>query len=159
MAFLNLMNFIHMLKKVTMPICQFVRLKFIGHSETSLDKMEGKNPALIFGDSVYLHSSEKMMKGYRTRLFDYCNKRGFQVLVLLEVNNSNKSCENLAIISVLQLVEKHYIDTILILGEISQKRWTETFKNMLKREIKIEVLPSIGDLNTDSRGMVDGEAI
>lgn len=159
MAFLNLMNFIHMLKNVTMPFCQFVRLAFIEHSETSLDKMEGKNPALIFGDSVYLQSSEKMMKGYRTRLFDYCNKRGFQVLVLLEVNNSNKSCENLAIIKVLQLVEKHYIDTIVILGGISQKRWTETFKKMLKSEIKIEVLSSVEGLNTDSRGMVDGEAI
>ena len=117
--------------------------------------MEGEKPTLIFCDSEYLQNSEKMMEDYRARLFDCCQKRGLQVLVLLEVNSSNTPCQNLAIKKVLQLVEKQYIDTIVIVGGISRNQWAETFKSMLKREVEIEDFSSIEDLNTDSRGMVD----
>lgn len=155
MAFLYLMNIIQIVKNRTMSICRFVRTAFIGHRETTLEKMEGENPTLIFCDSEYLQNSEKMMEDYRARLFDCCQKRGFQVLVLLEVNSSNTPCQNLAIKKVLQLVEKQYIDTIVIVGGISRNQWAETFKSMLKREVEIEDFSSIEDLNTDSRGMVD----
>ena len=155
MAFLYLMNIIQIVKNRTMSICRFVRTAFIGHRETTLEKIEGGKATLILGDSGYLQSSEKMMEDYRTRLFDCCQKRGFQVLVLLEVNSSNKPCQNLAIKKVLQLVEKQYIDTIVIVGGISRNQWAETFKSMLKREVEIEDFSSIEDLNTDSRGMVD----
>lgn len=86
MAFLYLMNIIQIVKNRTMSICRFVRTAFIGHRETTLEKIEGGKATLILGDSGYLQSSEKMMEDYRERLFDYCQKRGFQVLVLLEVN-------------------------------------------------------------------------
>ena len=148
MAFLYLMNIIQIVKNRTMSICRFVRTAFIGHRETTLDKMEGENPTLIFCDSEYLQNSEKMMEDYRARLFDCCQKRGFQVLVLLEVNSSNTPCQNLAIKKVLQLVEKQYIDTIVIVGGISRNQWAETFKSMLKREVEIEDFSSIEDLNT-----------
>ena len=88
------------------------------------------------------------MEDYRERLFDYCQKRGFQVLVLLEVNSSNKSCQNLAAKKVLQLVEKQYINMIVIVGGISQKRWIEISKSMLKRKVEVEYLSTIEDLNT-----------
>lgn len=148
MAFLYLMNIIQIVKNRTMSICRFVRTAFIGHRETTLEKMEGENPTLIFCDSEYLQNSEKMMEDYRARLFDCCQKRGFQVLVLLEVNSSNTPCQNLAIKKVLQLVEKQYIDTIVIVGGISRNQWAETFKSMLKREVEIEDFSSIEDLNT-----------
>ena len=131
MAFLYLMNIIQIVKNRTMSICRFVRTAFIGHRETTLEKMEGENPTLIFCDSEYLQNSEKMMEDYRARLFDCCQKRGFQVLVLLEVNSSNTPCQNLAIKKVLQLVEKQYIDTIVIVGGISRNQWADTFKSML----------------------------
>lgn len=155
MAFLYLMNIIQTAKNRTISICRFVRTTFIGRRETSLEKMEGEKPTLIFCDSEYLQNSEKMMEDYRARLFDCCQKRGFQVLVLLEVNSSNTPCQNLAIKKVLQLVEKQYIDTIVIVGGVSRNQWAETFKSMLKREVEIEDFSSIEDLNTDSRGMVD----
>ena len=97
MAFLYLMNIIQTAKNRTISICRFVRTTFIGRRETSLEKMEGENPTLIFCDSEYLQNSEKMMEDYRARLFDCCQKRGFQVLVLLEVNSSNTPCQNLAL--------------------------------------------------------------
>lgn len=149
MAFLYLMNIIQIVKNRTMSICRFVRTAFIGHRETTLEKIEGGKATLILGDSGYLQSSEKMMEDYRERLFDYCQKRGFQVLVLLEVNSSNKSCQNLATKKVvLQLVEKQYINTIVIVGRISQKRWIEIIKSMLKRKVEVEYLSTIEDLNT-----------
>ena len=148
MAFLYLMNIIQTAKNRTISICRFVRTTFIGRRETSLEKMEGENPTLIFCDSEYLQNSEKMMEDYRARLFDCCQKRGFQVLVLLEVNSSNTPCQNLAIKKVLQLVEKQYINTIVIVGRISQKRWIEIIKSMLKRKVEVEYLSTIEDLNT-----------
>lgn len=148
MAFLYLMNIIQTAKNRTISICRFVRTTFIGRRETSLEKMEGEKPTLIFCDSEYLQNSEKMMEDYRARLFDCCQKRGFQVLVLLEVNSSNTPCQNLAIKKVLQLVEKQYIDTIVIVGGISNQ-WTETFKSMLKREVEIEYHSIVELINTD----------
>lgn len=155
MAFLHLMNIIHIVKNRTMSICRFVRTAFIGHRETALKKIEGGKPTLIFGDSGYLQSSEKMMGDYRERLFDYCQKRGFQVLVILEVNSSNKSCQNLAAKKVLQLVEKQYINAIVIVGGISQGQWTEIFKSMLKRKVELEYYPIIEVLYTDSIHMCE----
>ena len=148
MAFLYLMNIIQTAKNRTISICRFVRTTFIGRRETSLEKMEGEKPTLIFCDSEYLQNSEKMMEDYRARLFDCCQKRGFQVLVLLEVNSSNTPCQNLAIKKVLQLVEKQYINTIIIVGGISQKRWIEILKSMIKRKVEIEYLSTSEDINT-----------
>ena len=85
MAFLYLMNIIQTAKNRTISICRFARTTFIGRRETSLEKMEGENPTLIFCDSEYLQNSEKMMEDYRARLFDCCQKRGFQVLLLVSV--------------------------------------------------------------------------
>ena len=96
-----------------------------------------------------------MMGDYRERLFDYCQKRGFQVLVILEVNSSNKSCQNLAAKKVLQLVEKQYINAIVIVGGISQGQWTEIFKSMLKRKVELEYYPIIEALYTDSIHMCE----
>ena len=152
MAFLYLMNIIHTAKNRTMSICRFAKAAFIGHSETSLENMEGGKPALIFCDSGYLQRPERMIEDHSTRLFDNCQKRGFQVLVLLEVNSSNKSCQNLAAKKVLQLVEKQYINTIVIVGGLSQKRWIETFKRMLKRKkVEIEYLSTIDGTATEIR--------
>lgn len=148
MAFLYLTSYVCTIISITMSIYQFVRSAFIGHRETTLEKIERGKATLILGDSGYLQSSEKMMEDYRERLFDYCQKRGFQVLVLLEVNRSNKSCQNLAAKKVLQLVEKQYINTIVIVGGISQKRWIEISKSMLKRKVEVEYLSTIEDLNT-----------
>ena len=142
MAFLYLMNIIHIVKNRAMSICRFVRTAFIGHRETAIVKIEG----LV--DSGYLQSSKKMMGDYRERLFDYCQKRGFQVLVLLEVNSFNKSCQNWTAKKVLQLVEKQYINTIIIVGGISQKRWIEILKSMIKRKVEIEYLSTSEDINT-----------
>lgn len=155
MAFLHLMNIIHIVKNRTMSMCRFVRSAFIGHRETSLEKMEGGKTTLIFCDSGYLQRAEKIMEDYRTQLFDYCQKRGFQVLVLLEVNSSNKSCQNLAAKKVLQLVEKQYINAIVIVGGISQGQWTEIFKSMLKRKVELEYYPIIEALYTDSIHMCE----
>ncbi|MBE5063972.1 hypothetical protein INF30_11980 [Lachnospiraceae bacterium DSM 108991] len=148
MAFLYLMNIIHIVKNRTMSICRFVRTAFIGHRETAIVKIEGGKPTLILVDSGYLQSSKKMMGDYRERLFDYCQKRGFQVLVLLEANSFNKSCQNWAAKKVLQLVEKQYINTIIIVGGISQKRWIEILKSMIKRKVEIEYLSTSEDINT-----------
>lgn len=142
MAFLCLMNIIDMAKYGTMSICRFVKSSFIGYRKTSPGKMEGGESTLIFSGSGYIED-------YRTRLFDYCQKRGLQVLVLLEVNSSNKLCQNLAAEKVLQLVEKQYIDTIVIVGGTSQKPWIETFKGMLKRKVEIEYLSTIDGTATE----------
>mgnify|MGYP005754675177 FL=1 len=155
MAFLCLMNNIHMLKNRTMPIYRLVSTAFTGRRKTDLEKIEGEKPALIFFESGYLQNSEKMIGDYRERLFDYCQKRGLQVLVLLEVNSSNKLCQNLAIKKALQLVEKKYIDSIVILGGSSRKRWIETLRGMIKREVEIVDFSSAEDLNTEMRGVVD----
>lgn len=155
MAFLCLMNNIHMLKNRTMPIYRLVSTALTGRRKTDLEKIEGEKPALIFCESGYLQNSEKMIGDYRERLFDYCQKRGFQVLVLLEVNSSNILCQNLAIKKALQLVEKKYIDSIVILGGSSRKRWIETFRGMIKREVEIVDFSSAEDLNTEMRGVVD----
>lgn len=155
MAFLCLMNNIHMLKNRTMPIYRLVSTAFTGRRKTDLEKIEGEKPALIFCESGYLQNSEKKIGDYRERLFDYCQKRGFQVLVLLEVNSSNILCQNLAIKKALQLVEKKYIDSIVILGGSSRKRWIETFRGMIKREVEIVDFSSAEDLNTEMRGVVD----
>ena len=148
MAFLYLRTIMHMVKNRIMSMCRFVRSAFIGHRETSLEKMEGGKTTLIFCDSGYLQRAEKIMEDYRTQLFDYCQKRGFQVLVLLEVNSFNKSCQNWAAKKVLQLVEKQYINTIIIVGGISQKRWIEILKSMIKRKVEIEYLSTSEDINT-----------
>lgn len=155
MAFLYLMNNIHMLKNRTMSICRLVSTAFTGHRSTAPEKIEGGKPALIFCESGYLQNAEKMMEDYRTQLFNCFQKKGLQVLVLLEVNSSNKSCQNLAIKKALQLVEKKYIDSIVIVGGSPRKRWIETFRGMVKREVEIVDLSSAEDLNTEMRGVVD----
>lgn len=150
MAFLCLMNNIHMLKNRAMSIYRLVSTAFTGRRKTDPGKIEGGKPALIFCESGYLQNSEKMMEDYRTRLFNCCQKKGLQVLVLLEMNGSNKSCQNLAMKKVLQLVEKQYINTIVIVGEISQVQWTEIFKSILKGKVELEYYQIIEDLCTDS---------
>ena len=51
--------------------------------------------ALLFLEDTFTDQSQEMLDYYKMQLLDYCQKREYQVLVVLDVTSSNIPCVNI----------------------------------------------------------------
>ena len=96
--------------------------------------------ALLFLEDTFTDQSQEMLDYYKMQLLDYCQKREYQVLVVLDVTSSNIPCGNLARRKIVQLVKKQYINEIIIAKGTADGQVPEIYNDIQNRKIRVEYL-------------------
>ena len=99
-----------------------------------------KKAALLFLEDTFTDQSQEMLDYYRMQLLEYCQKREYQVLVVLDVTSSNIPCGNLARRKIVQLVEKQYINEIIIAKGMADGQVPEIYNDIQNRKVRVEYL-------------------
>lgn len=140
MAFFIKLNYRKLIKKIKGCIRRLREMAGSHQNGIVTQRTAEEKAALLFLEDTFTDQSQEMLDRYRVQLLDYCQKREYQVLVVFDVTSNNIPCGNLARRKIVQLVEKQYINEIIIAKGMADGQVPEIYNDIQNRKVRVEYL-------------------